>query len=436
MWQYEPQKVLELASAEWQWHPHLAQREWLLNTSPIKLAACGRRWGKTEALAVETAALLLLLPQSRHIVVAPTQDQANLMFERTWELLAPLAADRGIKLKQSPTPRISTQGGWFVSRSAHRDGRNLRGRSADRVVVDEAAYVSEALITGALMPILADRQGQLVLLSTPNGRNHFYQWYLAGQRGEHNISSFSFPTSSNPAIDASFLAMQRLFLPERQYLVEYEAQFADAAGAVFTEQMISDALVPIELDLRHGIQRVAGVDFALSRDYTAWVCLETASGKARMVEALRLPRLHYRAQADRLAEMAFQSGVQCIACDATGVGVAVVELLEGALRERRLRIRVIPETFTERRKLQLVDGLILALERDQLQLLPLPNLLDELRAFHLQAASLGHTRMQAVGTEHDDLVMALALACSVAPFGGGVSRSVLLGGDRASLFRG
>lgn len=436
MWQYEPQKLLELAEAEWQWHPHPAQREWLLNSSPIKVAACGRRWGKTEALAVETAALLLLIPQSRHIVVAPTQDQANLMFERTWELLAPLAADHGIKYRQSPTPRIITQGGWLVSRSAHRDGRNLRGRSADRVVVDEAAYVSESLITGALMPILADRQGQLVLLSTPNGRNHFYRWFLAGQHGEANVSSYRYPTSSNPGIDGSYLAMQRLFLPERQYMVEYEAEFADAAGAVFTEQMILKSLQPLQIDTRYGTQKVAGVDFALSRDYTAWVCLETASGKARMLEALRLPRLHYRAQAERLADMASHCGVQCISCDATGVGVAVTELLEGALRERRLHIRVVPETFTERRKLQLVDGLILAMEREQLQLLPEPYLLDELRAYHLQPASLGHTRMQADGSEHDDLVMALALACSIAPLGGGGSRGILLGGDRASLFRG
>ena len=432
MWTYNPGEIFELAELLWQWSPHTAQRTWMTDTSSIKVAACGRRWGKTEALAVETAALLILNPHSKHIIVAPTQDQANLLFDRTWELVAPYADDHHIVLRLSPHPKIITQSGWLISRSASHDGRNLRGRSADRIVVDEAAYVPEAIISGALMPILADRQGQLVLLSTPNGRNHFYQWYMAGQKGDANIRSYQFPTSSNPAIDGTFLAMQRLLIPECQYAVEYEAAFTDSKRTVFTEEMIVRALQPWQPDTKFGACRVAGVDSALYRDYTAWVCLEAAGGKAGVVESIRLPRLHYRAQAEKLADMAYKSGVQCMVCDATGVGIAVLELLEGALREHHLRIRVIPETFTERRKLQLVDGLILALEREQLHLLADANLLEEMRRFAIQPSGSAHVRMQAEGSAHDDLVIALALACSAAPLGN-CSRTILLGGQRTSL---
>ena len=53
-------------------------------------------------------------------------------------------------------------GSVIMARTADEDGRNLRGHSADRVIVDEAAYVKDSVILEVISPMLADRDGEPV----------------------------------------------------------------------------------------------------------------------------------------------------------------------------------------------------------------------------------------------------------------------------------
>ena len=72
---------LSLARLLWRWIPHPTQREWLLDEHPVKVAACGRRWGKTEAAAVDAATYALCRPGSVQMIVSPTYDQSKLIFD-------------------------------------------------------------------------------------------------------------------------------------------------------------------------------------------------------------------------------------------------------------------------------------------------------------------------------------------------------------------
>ena len=47
----------------------------------MRIAACGRRWGKTEALSLDIATLALDERDCRQLVVAPTDAQARLSGE-------------------------------------------------------------------------------------------------------------------------------------------------------------------------------------------------------------------------------------------------------------------------------------------------------------------------------------------------------------------
>ena len=49
-----------LARRIWNWNPHsVEQREFMLCDARVKTAACGRRWGKTESVAVDVALFAL-----------------------------------------------------------------------------------------------------------------------------------------------------------------------------------------------------------------------------------------------------------------------------------------------------------------------------------------------------------------------------------------
>ncbi|MGC8862988.1 MAG: hypothetical protein ACP5R5_09480, partial [Armatimonadota bacterium] len=68
----ESEKRLRLARLLWGWQPHPTQREWLLDESRTKIAACGRRWGKTESAAVDAATTAIMHPGSVQMIVSPT----------------------------------------------------------------------------------------------------------------------------------------------------------------------------------------------------------------------------------------------------------------------------------------------------------------------------------------------------------------------------
>ena len=115
------------------------------------------------------------------IIVAPTYDQSRLIFATVERLALGSRVTRPVaKVTRTPYPRLTLAGSLIMARTADEDGRNLRGHSADRVIIDEAAYVRDSVVTEVIAPMLADRNGRLVMISTPFGRNHFYRAFMRG----------------------------------------------------------------------------------------------------------------------------------------------------------------------------------------------------------------------------------------------------------------
>ena len=82
---------LELALTLWGWTPHEKQRLLFCSPSQVTVAACGRRWGKTECLSIDIASLALSeLSQGRdcrQLLVAPSDNQARLIGGEVLRLL-------------------------------------------------------------------------------------------------------------------------------------------------------------------------------------------------------------------------------------------------------------------------------------------------------------------------------------------------------------
>jgi hypothetical protein len=124
------------------------------------------------------------------------------------------------------------------------DARTIRGYSSPKlIIVDEAAYVDHAMFI-ALRPMRAATPGgcQLILLSTPNGRQsgqYFFETWFHGQGWER----YEVRAAECPRISSEFLANERRELGELLFSQEYELQFVDAASAVFSSQLISTCFV-------------------------------------------------------------------------------------------------------------------------------------------------------------------------------------------------
>ena len=428
------EKRIDLARTLWDWEPHPTQREWLLDEHPVKVAACGRRWGKTEAAAIDVATYAIANNGSVQMIVAPTYDQSRLISDTIERLL--LMRDeirRHVKVTKTPYPDIRYKRSRIMARTADEDGRNLRGHSADRVIVDEAAFVRDRVIEEVIGPMLADRDGQLVMVSTPFGRNHFYRAFVAGQtpspalplkEGGSRVRSFRFPSVANPHISREYIEHQREILSERQFKVEYEAEFADDQNSVFAWADIQAACSGGVMGQWGTGVMVAGIDWARYSDYTAVIVLETATltmdpGPStipfRVVCLDKFNKMDWHSQVERVANLLCQHRVSAVLADQTSVGDPVLEILRNTLwGERHLDAEIEGMVFTNQSKRELIDNLAIRLAHREVGFPYHEQLVRELQFYEYELTESGNVRTGARRGYHDDCVIALALALRVA----------------------
>ncbi|MEO8592274.1 MAG: hypothetical protein ABI759_03040 [Candidatus Solibacter sp.] len=330
---------------------------------------------------------------------------SNKLMADTWRelrsILAPVTRD-----KNEQERRLELIGGGVIDLWSLDNPDSGRGRKYFLVVVDEAAMTPalEAAWQQAIRPTLSDLQGSAWFLSTPKGMNYFKGLFDRGQDPERDDwASWQMPTSANPYIAAEEIESARLDLTESAFNQEYLALFVNWEGSVF--RRVGEAATATPRTKREpGHEYVIGCDWGRSNDYTVFIVLDAT---AHAVVAMdRSNRVDYAVQCDRLKALAeLWQPVQIIA-ELNSIGQPVIEQL---IRDG---LRVQPFTTTNSSKAQAIEGLALALERGVIRILNEPVLVSELVAYQAERLPSGLTRYAAPTGQHDDTVMALAMAWS------------------------
>lgn len=377
--------------------PHHGQELVLEHRARFKVVACGRRWGKTE---LGKTALLLATAHARNRGwwLAPTA----MMASQVWrDLKASVRRLPGVSLSESER-RIDFDGaGMIAVRSAHHPD-NLRGEGLDLAVLDEAAFMDPRVWPEIVRPMLTTTRGAALFLSTPFGRNWFWDLYRLGLDNEApEWESFHFSTETNRMIAPEELESIHRQTTEHVWRTEYLAQFSDESGQVF--RGIRAAVRPGRVEAAEaGHTYVAGVDWGRHHDYTVIAVIDATA--RRLVALDRFNNIGWRLQRGRLKAMATRWRAQLIWAEANSIGAPNIE----ALQEEGLPMRSF--LTTSKSKSPLIESLALAIERGFLGLLDDPVLLGELASFTLERLPGGGYRYGAPPGAHDDTVIATALA--------------------------
>jgi hypothetical protein len=264
-------------------------------------------------------------------------------------------------------------------------------------VIDEAGIVADLLPLWqqAIRPTLVDYRGEMLMLGTPKGRRHgFIQLFNRGLNPDEAAwASFRAPTMDNPYIPEDEIEEAKKELPPEVFAQEFEGIPMDDGVNPFGLEKIKAAFKEVE----GGKPVVYGVDLARAVDYTVVIALD-AHRRAVEVHRWQAP---WSETKERLK--AIVSDIPAVV-DATGVGDAIVADLQeqGSL--------VTGYVFTQPSKLRLMQRLITAFQTDQLSLPEEEGWLKaELESFEFEYTHSG-VRYEAPRGEHDDGVMALALA--------------------------
>jgi hypothetical protein len=362
----------------------------------FRVVCCGRRWGKTLGFAHELLRAALLKPGD-YGWIGPTYP----VTERGVDALQRIAPDlifRGTSPRMALLPNRSRI--VFLSAEGD-DATRILGWGFRGIVIDEAPRVAQKTLDQAIRPTLTDHQGWAAYVGTPKGRNWFFDQYTRGRAGQEGFASFQMPTASNPLIARKELEEARASLPEDVFRQEYLAEFLEDSAGVF--RGIDACLMPA------GMPRgpaegpyVLGVDLAKHQDFTVLIAADMRTG--RCVEMQRFNRIDWPFQRDRIVELARALRAR-IVLDATGVGDAVYDELV------RVWPAVEPVKLTSASKTEIIQGLMLAIERAELRWPAEWDVLtDELRRYEYDYSPQGRVSYNAPAGYHDDCVIALALA--------------------------
>ena len=229
---------------------------------------CCRQSGKSTTAAIKALHMALSFPNSTIVIISPTQRQSQEIFrmiDRFYE-----------KVKEPPKKTKDTEftmelenGSRIISMPGNESMRGIP--AVDLLIEDEASRVNDE-VSYAAIPMLAVKNGQHIMLSTPAGmRGHFYKACMTEGKKVYTIKA-----EDIPRISKEFLQRMRETMGSRIYQQEFECVFiAEGDMAMFRRFWL-----PITQDRPKNAIAVRAWDMASTQDggdYTA-SCLMPRDG--------------------------------------------------------------------------------------------------------------------------------------------------------------
>ena len=450
-------------------HPDSRQEELLRCDAKQGILNCSRQWGKSTVAAIKAVHRAHAVAKSLVVVACPTERQSAEFVLKARGFVDKL----GVRVRGDGHNRASLRlpnGSRIVGLPGKE--ANIRGLSAvNLLIIDEASRVPDELYK-ALRPMLTVANGDLWLLSTPWGKQGFFHenWEYGGDLW----ARFKVPATECLRIPADRLEMERAQLGDAWFRQEYLCEFTATESQMFDTDLVRAAVeedgqpcalstIPAHNERRGSISETCeeasascalrpgcfegrdtshavfiGLDLGQKRDHTAIAVVEREEKRLAwmdsMPQCMRIRYLQriplgtpYTKVVEQVGEIVRHPmmGGRCrLVADAPGVGAPVVDLLKAA----HLNCSLTPVMITsgERASSQgdqwnvpkrdLLMNLLVMLEAGELRI---PRrlgeagaLVRELSAVEMRHRAGGGVRMGADGAgEHDDLVMAVALAC-------------------------
>ena len=249
------------------------QQEVFKDSTRFKVVAAGRRCGKSRLSAITLLIEGLNCTDGSAVMyIAPTLGQARTII---WDLLHELGRPV-IKSSHINNLEITLINGKKILVRGADNPDSLRGVSLTYVVMDECAFIKEDVWQKIIRASLSDKKGRALFISTPSGRNWFYDVYKLGQdEQDEDWKSWHKTTADNETIDPKEIAAAKRTLSSFAFKQEYLSSFDSAGADIFKEEWFKEAEEP-----KHGSYVIA-IDLAGFED----VAKNASASKKRLDES-------------------------------------------------------------------------------------------------------------------------------------------------------
>ena len=195
-----------------------------------------RRAGKTVAAIhdIVIKALRTTKKQPRYAYVAPFYSQAKSI---AWTYLKDAVRGFALEMRESELS-VTLPNGAVIRLFGADNPDTLRGLYFDGIVLDEFGDFRPKLYGEVILPTIADRQGWLLAIGTPKGKNNAF--YQICQRAKYSEAWYfkELKASTSGLLPQSELDLMREQMSPEQYDQEFEISFSAALiGTYYSTQI-------------------------------------------------------------------------------------------------------------------------------------------------------------------------------------------------------
>ena len=179
----------------------------------------------------------------------------------------------------------------------------VRGMSFNILFLDEFAFVpnhvAEQFFASVYPTITSGKSTKVIIISTPNGMNHFYKMWEDAKNGKNDYTTNEVHWSQVPGRDAKWKAETMKNTSKRQFAQEFECDFLGSADTLispsklqaipFEDPITSNAGLDVYERSQEGHEYIITVDVArgIGGDYSAFVVFDITTLPYKVVAKYR-----------------------------------------------------------------------------------------------------------------------------------------------------
>lgn len=359
----------------------------------------GRRVGKSTI--AENVALYWALNDAncRIFWVSPSESQASKVYN---DILRALGDNIRLIVESNKGGKSDIEirfknGSVILFRSA-KSGDSLRGEGINYMILDEAAFISEQTFDTILQPMLLTGGKKLFIITTPKGKNWIFkkwnEWLDDKDNRVYRWSSYDSPFSSIKQLDKI-----KQSLNPKIFSQEYMAEFIDSSS-VFNN--ISELMWLDELDGPEPNKKYwGGIDIGLINDATVISIIDEDNN---IVKLYHFNQIESPELMNEIVNINNKWKFQKIAIENNNQGLVIYQDLK-----RRMN-NIIEFNTNSKSKGEIINKMIHMFNTKEINLVNDIIFKSELESFVFNQNQNGHMTFSADKGQHDDTVMASAIA--------------------------
>ena len=382
--------------------PHTKQRQLvdqiLESGAKYHVACVGRQFGKS-LMAINLSLYWMINNGPCKILwVSPVYSQANKVQK---EMMAAIGASGIVKSCNYSENYISLKNGSEILFRSAEKYDNIRGLTMDYGVLDEASFMKEDAWKEAIRPVFMVKGKKVLFISTPKGKNWFYELFQLAQSSDYDqYAAYTGSSYDTPYISPEEIEDAKRTLPEKVFQQEYLAQFIDGGGEVFSnldKNCFQNYPTPAG-------KIFCGIDAGRAEDYTVATFIDQ---DGKIVDIYRNNQQEWSTMMRDILER-IKKWRATTMIEVNSIGDVLFEQLKKEWQDTK------PFVTSAKSKNEIIEGLILDMNEETIRIPSetlFPPLYHELSVFTYEynpkTRSIRYGHPQGM---HDDTVLSLAIA--------------------------